>query len=44
MTDVLIIEEELQDLMAVRKLHRRGLSVQLIEASDRVGGRVKPIS
>ncbi|WP_338815672.1 NAD(P)/FAD-dependent oxidoreductase (plasmid) [Bernardetia sp. Wsw4-3y2] len=41
MTDVLIIGGGIAGLTAARKLHRRGLSVKIIEATDRVGGRVK---
>ncbi|WP_338764587.1 NAD(P)/FAD-dependent oxidoreductase [Bernardetia sp. ABR2-2B] len=41
MTDVLIIGGGLAGLTAAKKLHERGLSVKIIEATDRVGGRVK---
>lgn len=41
MTDVLIIGGGIAGLTAARKLHRRGLSVKIIEATDRIGGRVK---
>ncbi|WP_291725342.1 protoporphyrinogen/coproporphyrinogen oxidase [Bernardetia sp.] len=41
MTDVLIIGGGVAGLTAARNLHQRGLSVKVIEATDRVGGRVK---
>ncbi len=41
MTDVLIIGGGIAGLTAARKLHRRGFSVKIIEATDRVGGRIK---
>jgi protoporphyrinogen oxidase len=41
MTDVLIIGGGIAGLTAARKLHQRGFSVKIIEATDRVGGRVK---
>lgn len=41
MTDVLIIGGGVAGLTAARNLYQRGLSVQIIEATDRIGGRVK---
>ncbi len=41
MKDVIIIGGGLSGLTAANYLHRQGLSIQLLEASDRVGGRVK---
>ncbi|WP_041264128.1 protoporphyrinogen/coproporphyrinogen oxidase [Bernardetia litoralis] len=41
MTDVLIIGGGIAGLTAAKKIHKRGLSVKIIEATDRVGGRVK---
>ena len=39
--DVLVIGAGLAGLACARHLHRRGRSVQVLEASDRVGGRVR---
>lgn len=41
MTDVLIIGGGLAGLTAANYLHRQGLAIQLLEAGDRVGGRVR---
>lgn len=41
MTDVLIIGGGIAGLTAAKNLHKRGLSVKIIEATDRIGGRVK---
>lgn len=41
MTDVIIIGGGLAGLAAANYLHQKGQSIQLLEASDRVGGRVK---
>lgn len=41
MTDVLIIGGGIAGLTAAKNLQKRGLSVKIIEASDRIGGRVK---
>ena len=41
MKDVIIIGGGLSGLTAANYLHRQGLSIQVLEASDRVGGRVK---
>lgn len=40
-TDVLIIGGGMAGLTAALHLHRQGLTVQLLEATDRVGGRIK---
>ena len=39
--DVLVIGAGLAGLDCARRLHERGLDVQILEASDRVGGRVR---
>jgi len=39
--DVLVIGAGLAGLACARRLHRRGLAVRVLEASDRVGGRVR---
>lgn len=39
--DVLVIGAGLSGLACARQLHRRGLSVRILEGSDRVGGRVR---
>ena len=39
--DVLVIGAGLAGLACARRLHRRNLSVRVLEASDRVGGRVR---
>jgi len=39
--DVLVIGAGLAGLNCARHLHERGLTVQVVEASDRVGGRVR---
>ena len=41
MTDVIIIGGGLSGLTAANYLHRQGFSIQMLEASGRVGGRVK---
>ena len=41
MTEVIIIGGGLAGLTAGRTLHEKGISFQLLEATDRVGGRVK---
>ena len=41
MTDVIIIGGGLSGLTAANYLHRQGFSIQMLEASSRVGGRVK---
>jgi len=39
--DVLVIGAGLAGLTCARRLHERGVDVQILEASDRVGGRVR---
>jgi phytoene dehydrogenase-like protein len=39
--DVLVVGGGLSGLTAALRLHRRGLQVKLVEATERVGGRVK---
>lgn len=39
--DALVVGGGLAGLACARQLHRRGLSAQVLEASDRVGGRVR---
>ena len=39
--DALVIGAGLAGLACARRLHERGLDVQILEASDRVGGRVR---
>ncbi len=39
--DVLVIGAGLAGLSCARRLHERGLAVQILEATDRVGGRVR---
>jgi len=41
MPDVLVIGAGLAGLTCARRLHERGLDVQILEASGRVGGRVR---
>jgi len=41
MPDVLVIGAGLAGLTCARRLHERNLDVQVLEASDRVGGRVR---
>ena len=41
MPDALVIGAGLAGLTCARRLHERGLDVQILEASDRVGGRVR---
>jgi len=41
MPDVLVIGAGLAGLTCARRLHERGVDVQVLEASDRVGGRVR---
>ena len=41
MTDVLIIGGGIAGLTAAKNLHQRGFSVKIIEATDRIGGRIK---
>ncbi len=39
--DVLVVGAGLSGLACARQVHRRGLSVQVVESTDRVGGRVR---
>ena len=41
MPDALVIGAGLAGLTCARRLHERGLDVQILESSDRVGGRVR---
>ena len=41
MPDALVIGASLAGLTCARRLHERGLDVQILESSDRVGGRVQ---
>ena len=41
MTDVLIVGAGLAGLACARHLHRQGLSVKILEASEHIGGRVR---
>src|SRR5271169_1367839 len=39
--DVIVVGAGMSGLVAALELHRRGLNVQVVEASDDVGGRVR---
>ena len=41
MTDVIIVGAGLAGLTAANYLHKKDISFQLLESTDRVGGRVK---